>query len=434
MNEIVKYMLESILALGLFYTFYILVLEKGNLFRFNRFYLLSTSLLAIVFPMINISLPVEIKSLNTIAGNFLFRLGEVVVGSGNMATGTGIQSITLIDLIIWIYISGIIITAVLFLIKLFSLFRFIRIHKVERSGKYKFLFSNSDVHSFSFLHYIFIGSTHGLTEEDQRRIQAHEMAHVDQHHTYDSIYFEILSILIWFNPFIWLYRKKIVDVHEYLADEAVVRRTGFEGYSRLILQQVIGISNLQPASYFKNSKTIKRINKMKTHNKKSNKLIIALFLPVVLLVFFVISCNDNNNQISQSGNGENATGKPANESAEVIKSDATIVNEVVYDKADEMPVPQGGLNEFYKYIQTNLKYPLEAKDEGIQGTTFISFIIDKNGKIAKAEVAKGFNDACDREALRVVNASLQPWTPAKLNGESVNVKMVLPIKFALGEK
>ena len=82
------------------------------------------------------------------------------------------------------------------------------------------------------------------------------------------------------------------------------------------------------------------------------------------------------------------------------------------------------------YLMKNLKYPAESERRAEQGRVVISCIVMKDGSIRDARVEQGFDKACDEEALRVVS-NMPAWTPGKLNGEIMNVRVLVPIVFTL---
>jgi protein TonB len=90
----------------------------------------------------------------------------------------------------------------------------------------------------------------------------------------------------------------------------------------------------------------------------------------------------------------------------------------------------GGMAAMYKFIGKNLKYPASARRMGIEGSVFVSFIVDKAGVISDVQVVKGISADCDKEAERVVK-QMPNWKPGKQNGRAVKSKFVLPIKFKL---
>lgn len=113
---------------------------------------------------------------------------------------------------------------------------------------------------------------------------------------------------------------------------------------------------------------------------------------------------------------------------------AAVVEEEDEDKVFlvvEQPAQfDGGMAAMYKFISKNLKYPASARRMGIEGTVFVSFIVDKAGVISDVQVVKGISADCDKEAERVVK-TMPNWKPGKQNGRPVKSKFVLPIKFKL---
>lgn len=98
---------------------------------------------------------------------------------------------------------------------------------------------------------------------------------------------------------------------------------------------------------------------------------------------------------------------------------------------EDMPEYPGGDDALRSDITQLVKYPKEAKEKGIQGKVFVSFVVDKKGKIGRAEIARGVDPLLDKEALRVVNALSKTWQPGKQRGTAVNIRFTVPINFAL---
>src|SRR5690606_17038916 len=104
--------------------------------------------------------------------------------------------------------------------------------------------------------------------------------------------------------------------------------------------------------------------------------------------------------------------------------------EQIFFIVEEMPEFPGGELELRKFIANNIKYPVAAQEKGMQGRVYVTFVVDKNGEVANAKIARGVDPALDKEALRVVN-SLPKWIPGKQRGQTVNVSYTVPINFAL---
>jgi TonB family protein len=105
----------------------------------------------------------------------------------------------------------------------------------------------------------------------------------------------------------------------------------------------------------------------------------------------------------------------------------------VYTVVEESASPEGGIETFYGFLAKNISYPKDAREAGVQGKVFVSFIVEPDGSLSDLNVVKGVNELLDAEALRVVKLSPK-WTPGKHEGVVVRQKMVLPINFAIEQK
>jgi periplasmic protein TonB len=104
--------------------------------------------------------------------------------------------------------------------------------------------------------------------------------------------------------------------------------------------------------------------------------------------------------------------------------------EEVFTRVEQMPQFGSGERELLEYLQKNIKYPAIARENGIQGTVVVQFVVDKDGSITIPEVVRGIGGGCDEEALRVVR-EMPKWQPGKQQGRPVKVKFTLPVRFRL---
>ena len=105
----------------------------------------------------------------------------------------------------------------------------------------------------------------------------------------------------------------------------------------------------------------------------------------------------------------------------------------VFDKVDEAPQFPGGMAGMMQYLSSNIRYPEDAREAGTQGRVIVSFVVEKDGSISNAKVAKPTYSSLDEEALRVISA-MPKWMPGKQNGEAVRVKYSVPVSFRLNGK
>jgi periplasmic protein TonB len=111
-----------------------------------------------------------------------------------------------------------------------------------------------------------------------------------------------------------------------------------------------------------------------------------------------------------------------------IKAQNTGDESAVYTKVDKMPEYPGGQVALVKFLSKNIKYPSKYKKEKVNGRVFVSFIIDRTGKVTQAKILKSLNEECDKEALRVI-AMMPNWIPGEKDGNKVNVQFGLPVNF-----
>jgi len=102
----------------------------------------------------------------------------------------------------------------------------------------------------------------------------------------------------------------------------------------------------------------------------------------------------------------------------------------IFMVVESMPEYPGGEAALYKFLAENIKYPQMAKESGIQGRVFVTFVVERNGAVTDVRILRGIGGGCDEEAIRVVT-NMPQWTPGKQRGKSVRVQYNLPVKFTL---
>jgi len=113
-----------------------------------------------------------------------------------------------------------------------------------------------------------------------------------------------------------------------------------------------------------------------------------------------------------------------------IEEEEEIAEDYIFQIVEDMPEFAGGNTALYEYLQSNIRYPVMAREAGIQGSVFVSFVVERDGSITHVEVVRGIGGGCDREAIRVVQ-SMPPWVPGEQRGQPVRVQFNLPVRFVL---
>jgi protein TonB len=106
------------------------------------------------------------------------------------------------------------------------------------------------------------------------------------------------------------------------------------------------------------------------------------------------------------------------------------VSNKVFDVVEQMPSYPGGTGALMSYLNSNIKYPVVAQENGVQGRVIVGFVVERDGSITDVNILKSIDPSLDREAARVVR-SMPRWTPGKQNGQAVRVKYNVPVTFRL---
>jgi TonB family protein len=387
--------------------------------------------------------------------------------------------------------------------------------KIDHDG-FTIVSMSSDMVPFSYFNRIYIPSPK-VDEGSFDSIIAHEKLHLIQWHYVDLFIIEIITVFQWFNPIVWFYEKSIKEVHEYLADEAVLNSGKSPGrYQALLVNLALGGPVFLLTNQFNQSLIKKRIammKKMKT--SQAAQLKVLLLVPLIaglLLAFASPQMNSQSisggKQVTVTGNvTDRFTGKAISGSVVLIKGSTTgtvtiadgsyqiIVNntgallvfsqvgyrtqeipvgtntqinvqleqdilaldfskgnmlnsnenradnagndrnpgnekENLFVIVEELPSYPGGTDALLKFLQANLRYPEDARKNGIQGRVLMTYIININGEVTSTKVIRGVSPDIDKEALRLTN-SIKGWKPAAQNGKPIPMVVTMPIEFKI---
>ncbi len=280
----INYLIQSNLFLAVFYGFYWLVLRRETFNTNNRIYLVGSALLSFAIPFLNSELVRSwLITKETSEIIYSYELSDIIIQ--NQQTEHGPDLLKIISVI---YGIG----ALLFLMR-FAV-RVFRLSHLLRSD-------NPAIRAFSFFNRIFVDEE--LQENDT--IFEHELVHARQAHSFDVMFFEFLSIICWFNPFIYFYKVSVKNIHEFIADEVASSHLPSKAdYALLLFSQQF---QAQPGSLintFFDKPTLKlRIQMLK--KKRSAKvallkygLIVPLFTGMLILTSATIASDANLSEIS----------------------------------------------------------------------------------------------------------------------------------------
>src|SRR5690554_4666730 len=270
----------------LFLAVYDLFLKKETFFNLNRAYLLTTAVLSILLPFISLGFIQQ-----NIPQEYYVELPAVVVGGTTSEIGTS-TSFWLSSLkIVWIL--GMIISVIVFS------FKILKIIKLKRSGAMTNVDGNlvkilpKTDSAFSFFSTIYLGEN--ISEINIPSIISHEKIHIQQKHSIDLLFFELLRIVFWFNPAVYLFQNRISTLHEYIADAKVSSQKSKKKYYQNLLSEVFQTEQISFVNtFFKQSLIKKRIIMLqKSKSSKTAQFKYILILPIVLVMLTYTSCSND---------------------------------------------------------------------------------------------------------------------------------------------
>ena len=327
-----------------------------------------------------------------------------------------------------IYIIGLSLSALWLLSALVGVALAISAGEKRRIGRHATLVIHSrNISPFTWGRWIVISRAD--LSDNAEILLTHENAHRIAVHWLDLLVGRVVACIDWYWPTAWLLVRDLAAVHEYEADQSVLRRgSDAAAYQMLLIRKSAGglFSNI--ANPFNYSSLINRITMMqKKQSSARSRMRCLAMLPAAALV------------ISLSAAPALAS---AVHSALPAKTDAPAVAEKVAAGADttgglstaeltkQNPTYPGGDNALYKFLAMNIHYPEEAVRENIQGRVIVRFIVGKDGSLDSIHVAKGTDPMLDAEAVRVVK-SIAKFNPGTENGKPVDMWYTLPIGFKL---
>jgi len=287
------YILKASICIIVFYAFYSLALRNCTFFLLNRLYLIISLVLSFIIPVLSFSIfnNQSNSALTNIIYPLLIEPEYEFFQPQNLSNH--VTTINYSMLLPVIYFTGVLI---LFFKLLFSIIRIIRMSNHSETGQIgqKKIIKMDSISPFTFFNMIFLPK-----DENHQMIIEHEMTHVKQFHWVDLILVEMVSVLLWFNPFVILYKNSLKLQHEYLADTNVIKdENQIEKYLNCMLRQVQVVSYNGIINQFY-CKTIKKRIVMITKNKTSNKYL-GVYLLVLPLVCFMLFAFTSNKRFAQN--------------------------------------------------------------------------------------------------------------------------------------
>ena len=507
MAVLLDYIWQSTFCLLFFFGIHWVFLRNEKAFTITRIYLLITPLLALLFPLISIPVNFEKPNISLEQTQFYRALSlqetpEDIVATFGLPEFT-VQSTKLP--LLWeikdYLFLGYLLIIVLLSLRLF--WSFIQLRMIKEKGWYQTSFNLKNSYFliptfgmapiFSYFDKLFWDDTLVLNADEKEQILHHELEHIRQKHSYDVLYYQLLSLIFWFNPAIHLMRSALVDLHEYLADENVLNKTiNKENYPRLIVKMAFKGIDLPIGNYFIRSTTLKRIMMMKK-STKINWMKTLMVFPLTFMLLALVSMKtqkgmalfhhtvtDNieeiksrliassdslevhvkvkkiknpvhyeligpleNNQLKAQIGELQYEFSNINSDEDYIKvrglirslrNTSTIKKEYTHAyrqaQVSQVAQPEGGIAAWNMSLTESLEKPKKELDLGLGGVIEVEFIVNKEGEITNPVIKTSFGGGLDQQVLKALeNPDFNQWNPALKDGKPVNMVNALAFVF-----
>ena len=448
------YILKSSVCLVLFYLFFRVLLSKETFHRFNRVALLGVLFLSLLIPFIEVTTNHQVEVQQTMLTiEQVLLMAEMEPATVDATGGVAVYevaSLSWIEILLLVYLAGIIFFACRNLYSLIRLFRLIHSGKREKlENGTTLVVHEQEIAPFSWMKYIVISRKD--LEENGREILIHEAAHIRHRHSIDLLVADICIFFQWFNPGAWLLKQELQNIHEYEADETVINEgVNAKEYQLLLIKKAVGTRLYSMANSFNHSKLKKRITMMlKEKSSPWARLKYLYVLPVAAIAVTAFARPEVSDKVEKISSvkvndlaaivetkvAESAgdTTKPADVKYVPAEVRKRLKGTLVFEVAEEMPeFPGGGMSAFMDYIKTNMRYPASAKENGTQGRVTVQFVVDEDGSIKDSKVLRSVDKDMDAEALRLIN-TMPKWKPGRQKGQPVAVKFTVPVMFRLDD-
>jgi len=392
----IQYLIQVIAFQLLFLLAYDLFLKKETFFNWNRVYLICSSLISFVIPFIKIE-----SFQNAVPKEYIVLLPEIVL-TPQKAVETIAPSWN------WYLIIGITVSSLLFIYKIVQLLRLRLKGRFIKREHYTVIMIPKNTMAFSIFNYVFIGDDIDAVKLED--ILSHELIHIREKHSIDLLYFELLRIVCWFNPLVYIYQKRISELHEYIADAAVVKNKNKSDYYEKLLAEVFQTAQFSFTNqFFKHSLIKKRIIMLtKQKSRQILKLKYLVLVPLLIISLVYTSCEDTT--IEDTDDKVEALSETAKNEQFIILMDK--ISEI-----DNEVKPNGILTEGQFDRQTAIyeeASKLFSKDEKSKFSrqTYDEYVASV--KKSRAEVAA--MDALEKDAYDFKSVDKVPIFPGCENG------------------
>ena len=488
MVAFIIYAIRWAVTLTLLYSLYRLLLRRETFHRLNRAVLLAILVVSPLLPLVPLhtDTPTAMDAVLTRIEVPLMSLSpdEDVAENALTAQETkGATSGHWLRYGAYLYIIGIAVALATYLFRVLTLVRVIR-----RSRRIAHPMVPDNIHLMldmritqpsSWMHWIFIGPID--LKQNAEAVLRHELAHMRLKHSWDVVLCDLTCRLLWCLPFAWMLRQDLVDVHEFQADEAVLRGgVTIDEYEHLLVRKAVQTQVLPIMNTLRRGALKKRFAMMHSGPSPRWSWLKLLYLVPALAACLWVSAQAE--EYDTYLNGKLVTQEelvaidPSTiERVDVIHSQKKVFVEAAtepvdtggvmpgvkpedayFDMVEQMPQFPGGDAAFNQYMAQHVRYPKVATENGVEGTVTVQFIVEADGRITHVQAVDSPSDEADakvyaygtsdkqssqdeddeghralREAAEELFRGMPPFEPGRQSGKPVRVQMTKKVSYAL---
>lgn len=429
-----------------------LFLRKETFHAYNRFYLLITLVVGLLFPFWEWSADSAV-----LTTTFCEPVTYVADARQSIVTAAGKSSGWDMEMYLsLIYAIGAFIAFLLLIIDIAKVLRLYRIGVRQQEGNWIIITTRGEHSPFSIFNFLFVNSREQYSPAQWAVLLSHEQQHRQRFHFFDLLLMQLIRVLFWFHPLVYLYNKRLLMVHEYEADSAV--NSPLNEYGRFLVEQAL-LGNAPVITHSFNRSPIKKRITMLTRNStryKKIKLFIGLPIMLASMLFFTQCANSPENKVEGNVITYNGNKIELNEGGvDTIEVIDPVSGETqrMYEKREPSPVTFNGKKvhsmqsvdrkpamkgiEYGDYLRGELAPVMETLSDGTYQVHISNMILDEKGKLvyydfkgiskspangeSAAEAQKSITDEVNKSAAKAVADAFDglPINPAQVSGEPV---------------
>ena len=338
-------------------------------------------------------------------------------------------SVLTFQLCLTVYLLGVLVISYRLALGMYDIIKMYQHGHVKHHDGYSLVYSQQDHLPFSFFHLVFISeSTH--QEQHIQQIMDHELTHVRSRHSWDVLFMELMTIIFWFHPMIYVYKTAVRQTHEYLADNIALASTSQKIYGHILVKQSISGFQIALTNQFFQSHLKKRINMM--YQKKSDRLALLRYALAVPVLFLLVVSFTTSEDLSER-NGV------AGHISSISPSDRDSIPKVNVSFSDVEQMPRyGGATSDHQSSERLIEHLLSNIDhpdmDKIDGRVEASFVIKSDGSVGSIYIDGNIEEKARNSFIQALESTVNQWTPGRHQNQAVSVLMSLPIIFTLVEE